>query len=52
MKNIVIGVASAIVLVLLLFCIYTLQGEATRKTESSDSITQAMENAGQPLCRT
>ena len=35
MKNIVIGVASAIVLVLLLFCIYTLQGEATRKTESS-----------------
>lgn len=26
MKNIVIGVASAIVLVLLLFCIYTLQG--------------------------
>ena len=45
MKNIVIGVASAIVLVLLLFCIYTLQGDATRKTESSDSITQAMENA-------
>ena len=45
MKNIVIGVASAIVLVLLLFCIYTLQGEATRKTESSDSMTQAMENA-------
>lgn len=31
MKNIVIGVASAIVLVLLLFCIYTLQGDATRK---------------------
>ena len=45
MKNIVIGVASAIVLVLLLFCLYTLQGDATRKTESSDSITQAMENA-------
>ena len=45
MKNIVIGVAAAIVLVLLLFCIYTLQGDATRKTESSDSITQAMENA-------
>ena len=30
MKNIVIGVASAIVLVLLLFCIYTLQGDEKR----------------------
>lgn len=31
MKNIVIGVASAIVLVLLLFCIYTLQGMQPEK---------------------
>ena len=31
MKNIVIGVASAIVLVLLLCCIYTLQGGCDQK---------------------
>lgn len=45
MKNIVIGIASAIILVLLLFCLYTIQGDLTRKRETSNSITQAMENA-------
>ena len=44
MKNIVIGIASAIILVLL-FCLYTIQGDLTRKRETSNSITQAMENA-------
>ena len=33
MKNIVIGVASAIVLVLLLFCIYTGNGECGSKDD-------------------
>lgn len=45
MKNIIIGVATAVITVLLILCIYTLQGDTVRKNETADAITQAMENA-------
>lgn len=45
MKNIIIGVAAAVITVLLILCIYTLQGDTVRKNETADAITQAMENA-------
>lgn len=45
MKNMILGVASGIILILLLLCLYTVQGDATRSRESSESIAQAMENA-------
>ena len=45
MKNIIIGVATAVITVLLILCIYPLQGDTVRKNETADAITQAMENA-------
>ena len=45
MKNIIIGVATAVITVLLILCIYTLQGDTVRKNETADAIKQAMENA-------
>ena len=45
MKNIIIGVSTAVITVLLILCIYTLQGDTVRKNETADAITQAMENA-------
>jgi len=49
MKNIIFGLASFFVCILLIMCIYTIQGKDTRKTETYEALSSALETAGEQL---
>lgn len=49
MKNIIIGAASFVICLLLLFTVYTLQGRENRSEEIHDGITNAMTAAGEQM---
>lgn len=49
MKNIIIGVSSFIVLILLVLTLYTIQGRAGREEEIQDGLSNAMKAAGEGM---
>lgn len=49
MKNIIFGIASFLVCLLLILCIYTVQGKDTRKTEAYESLEASLKTAGEQV---
>lgn len=49
MKNVVIGFASAVIILLVILILYTIQGKETRNEEIHDSIETAMTNTAEKM---